>query len=227
MSRREIIVVVAIVNIALLAILFITAERLEDIPPSSVTVAIASPAADELPAATPTISQSRISTISEIPVDEVDTVLRDFAVTVAASHKGPYPDAPLTTGEVPVDMTSPGSVYTDIVVKKGDFLEKIARQHNTTIEVIKQANGMTSDHLKIGQVLRIPLFSSPEIASSQGPSLIAQKGNMEGQYRIKSGDNPWKIAKQLHMSVEDLLRLNGLDEGSARNLKPGDTIRIQ
>lgn len=51
-----------------------------------------------------------------------------------------------------------------------------------------------------------------------------QKGRM---YTIQPGDNPWKIARKFHISFEKLLELNGLDEAKARNLKIGQTIRIQ
>lgn len=44
---------------------------------------------------------------------------------------------------------------------------------------------------------------------------------------IKSGDNPWKIAKQYNVKYEDILRLNQLDEAKARNLKIGDRIRVK
>lgn len=46
-------------------------------------------------------------------------------------------------------------------------------------------------------------------------------------YVIKSGDNPWKIARRFNMDFEELLALNSLDEEKARNLKIGQKIRIR
>jgi peptidoglycan endopeptidase LytF len=46
-------------------------------------------------------------------------------------------------------------------------------------------------------------------------------------YVVKSGDSPWKIAKQFNVKPEDILQLNHLDEEKARNLKIGDRIRIK
>jgi LysM repeat protein len=46
-------------------------------------------------------------------------------------------------------------------------------------------------------------------------------------YTIKGGDNPWKIAKQYGVNVDDLLKLNGLNDERAKNLKPGDKIRVK
>ena len=46
-------------------------------------------------------------------------------------------------------------------------------------------------------------------------------------YTMKVGDNPWAIAMKHHMKVEELLRLNGLNEERARKLKPGDRLRTR
>ncbi|MFN7139155.1 MAG: LysM peptidoglycan-binding domain-containing protein, partial [Limisphaerales bacterium] len=44
-------------------------------------------------------------------------------------------------------------VYT---VKPGDVLERIARNHNTSVQAIKAANGMKTDRINAGQKLKIP-----------------------------------------------------------------------
>lgn len=46
-------------------------------------------------------------------------------------------------------------------------------------------------------------------------------------HTVKSGDNPWKIAKQHGVKYDDILRLNNLNEEKARNLKIGDRIRVK
>lgn len=46
-------------------------------------------------------------------------------------------------------------------------------------------------------------------------------------YTVQNGDSPWKIAKKCNIKVEDLLRLNNLDEEKARNLKIGQKLRIR
>jgi LysM repeat protein len=44
---------------------------------------------------------------------------------------------------------------------------------------------------------------------------------------MKSGDNPWNIARQHRVNFDDFLRLNQLDEEKARQLKPGDKLRVR
>ncbi len=46
-------------------------------------------------------------------------------------------------------------------------------------------------------------------------------------YIVKHGDNPWTIAVKNKIKVEELLRLNNLDESKAKKLKPGDQLRIK
>lgn len=41
-------------------------------------------------------------------------------------------------------------------VKSGDSLEKIARQNGTTIQAIKDLNGMTQDKIVVGKTLKLP-----------------------------------------------------------------------
>ncbi len=119
------------------------------------------------------------------------------------------------------------SNFTEITVKKGDMLEKIARQHQTSVEQIMKANNLSSTQLKIGQVLKIKtsseIYQTPT-AKAQAAVLSAAPSNF---YTVKAGDNPWTIAVKHHMKVEELLKLNNMSEEKARRLKPGDLIKIR
>lgn len=42
------------------------------------------------------------------------------------------------------------------VVKSGDTLGRIARTHKTTVEKLRSINGLTSDRILVGQVLKLP-----------------------------------------------------------------------
>jgi LysM repeat protein len=108
-------------------------------------------------------------------------------------------------------------------------LEKIARNNGTTVDAIKKANHLTTAKLSIGQVLRVPTGEiKPSTVNQLSKETEMKASNFEAQYyTIKSGDNPWKIAKQFNVKFEDLLHLNHLDEESARNLKVGDKVRVK
>lgn len=65
--------------------------------------------------------------------------------------------APTTGGSgnvpPPTPIRTSGRTYT---VASGDTLGTIARKFNTTVQAIKELNGLTDDFLSVGQVLKIP-----------------------------------------------------------------------
>lgn len=75
---------------------------------------------------------------------------------MAALGSSPVPDDKVpTTEKTTKSSTSPNSnrIY---IVKSGDSLEKIARRHQTTIQAIKELNGLTSDRIIVGKKLQLP-----------------------------------------------------------------------
>lgn len=141
----------------------------------------------------------------------------DAALVVAAPPAAP----PLPTA--PAGVTSPAAPslsFKEVVVKKGDSLEKIARQHKSTVEEILRLNALSSSFLRVGQVLKV--------APSEKKSSVAKSSAQETiYYTVKVGDSPWTIAQKHHLKVEELLKLNGLNDAKARKLKPGDRLRVK
>ena len=56
--------------------------------------------------------------------------------------------------------------YKEVKVKKGDVLERIARQNNVSVSDIMKINKLTSTRLKIGQVLKLPSAGSSKAAAT-------------------------------------------------------------
>lgn len=52
---------------------------------------------------------------------------------------------------------APAGNFKEIIIQKGDTLSTIAAQTGTTVAQLKQFNGMQSDNIRIGQVLKIPV----------------------------------------------------------------------
>lgn len=89
--------------------------------------------------------------------DSLYSIARKYGITVDAlkSANGKSSNL-LSIGEVLVIPTSSSSGSKTYVVKSGDSLWKIATSYGTSVNAIKQANGLSNDVLSIGQVLIIP-----------------------------------------------------------------------
>lgn len=95
----------------------------------------------------------------------------------------------------PSTPTPPEEDTTQLyVVKSGDSLWSIAKKFNTTVSEIRNKNNLTTDVLKVGQLLRIPGNTS----------------SSDNIYYVKSGDSLWKIANQFGTTVDAIKNQNGL-----------------
>lgn len=67
------------------------------------------------------------------------------------------------TGTANAPSTGSSSIH---LVKAGETLTKIARQHATTVKAIRAANGLKTDRVSVGQKLKIPARSGATNASA-------------------------------------------------------------
>ena len=108
---------------------------------------------------------------------------------------------------------TPSEIY--YTVQAGDYLYKIAQQFGTTVEAIKEANGLTNNNLQIGDVLLIPDGSEEDDDDEETPS--------ETYYTVQAGDYLYKIAQQFGTTVEAIKEANDLTNN---NLQIGDVLLI-
>jgi peptidoglycan DL-endopeptidase LytF len=234
MTRKDIIIIAVLANIGMLAILFMLAFRDEDSKTqeqTEINYSIAEISSEP-------IQESGHEMVKVEPRDEVDSVLDELSNNSIHSYLVDEGDASQHIGhdssldqqhvQENFNKQSSDDFFVEIAIKRGDALEKIARANGTTVEAIKKANHLTSDRLKIGQILQIPVNTQPKNTQISKPSVVSASSNHDAEYYIiKSGDNPWKIAKQYQIKVDEFLKLNDLDEDTARNLKIGDRIRVR
>ena len=215
MNRKNTILIAVLINAGLLAVLLIAALTTQNELPNQAPLAreeiLERPLFDEQPL------------IQELPVLAVN---EPFNLPEIAPSSDPVLHAlPLFVPEsAPPEIAAAPSLpsFTEVTVKKGDSLERIAKTHHTTVDGIIKLNHLPSSLLKIGQVLKIPAERSLAKAAEKKPAEAGPE-----YYTIKVGENPWGIAIRHHMKLDELLRLNGLNEEKARKLKAGDRLRIR
>jgi LysM repeat protein len=93
-------------------------------------------------------------------------------------------------------------------VRAGDSLWKLASRYGTTVDRIKRENGLRGDQLAIGQRLKIE--TGPERRSRQ--------------YTVHRGDTIGRIARRHAVSVDAMLRANGLSRRST--IHPGQVLLL-
>ncbi len=111
-------------------------------------------------------------------------------------------DAVIKTSEGQTVPSLPGDNF--YVVKSGDSLWSIANKYNTTVDVLKRINNLSSNNLQIGQILTLP-----------------SSGSTGNTYTVKSGDSLWSIANKYNTTVAELKRLNNL---TSDNLSIGQVL---
>lgn len=119
-----------------------------------------------------------------------------------------YVDAVIDGIKETYGLVGTANTYT---VKTGDSLWKIAKQFGVTPDAIRAANNLTSDVLRIGQVLTIP--------SSTGEP-TTPNGNT---YTVQNGDSLWKIANRFGTTINQLKSANNLTND---NLRVGQILVI-
>lgn len=229
MSRRDTIIIAVLVNAALLMILFATAIRSDDPQESS---SQEKTKLLELAAVPRTTTPKHDDLLNEYvfsippvakPGQESLYCFEESELTLAPSAPVAVIEKPLP----PLQLPNTDEAFVNITVKKGDFLEKIAKANNTTIAAIMQANHMSSTQLKIGQVLKVPLLDGNKGDKRLSLTQLTASQEEGAYYIVKEGDNPWMIASRNKINLEELLRLNGLDEQKAKRLRPGDKLKIR
>lgn len=105
------------------------------------------------------------------------------------------------------DTASGNLVYE---VKEGDTPWNIAREFQIPVRLLLEANGLNEKSiLRIGQKLAIPLSSKAQ----SGASKVEQSAKQH-VHIVREGDSLWRLSRQYGVSMQSLMRANGLTETS-------------
>ncbi len=121
--------------------------------------------------------------------------------------------------------------------KAGDTLGKVSAAYNIPIADICEANSWKENWpLHAGQALTIPapkpapkpvvVADTTHKADDPATKALAAAAAAAGgkTYTVKKGDNPMAIARNLHVSQEDLLKLNKIDD--PKKLQIGAVLQV-
>jgi len=109
-------------------------------------------------------------------------------------------------------------------VREGDALGNIARKHDTTVELIREVNGLKGSMIRAGSYLMIPTATRKldSYSHSADVRLSRTQGTARGSEKIehvvRPGESFWSIGQQYGVSTRSLAKWNGM--------APGDTLSV-
>ncbi len=118
-------------------------------------------------------------------------------------------------------------------IKSGDSLISISKKFNTTTQMIRSANQIKGNSIRAGGKLLIPIpkASASHYALSSGQRLQrkqnydrSSKGANKIEYKVKSGDSFWSLARKHRVGMRELAKWNGM--APTDPLHPGKKLVI-
>jgi LysM repeat protein len=114
------------------------------------------------------------------------------------------------------------------IVKGGDSLGTIARQHGTTVATLKRLNNLKSDVVRVGQRLIVPeagaTLPEPVATKPAAPAVPVTAANGALVHIVKPGESLDSIRKRYGISVGALATANNIADPS--KIRPGQELII-
>ena len=117
-------------------------------------------------------------------------------------------------------------------VHKGDSVVSVAHEFGTTVNVVRDLNGLPEGRLTVGTDLRVPSSTAVQLPAKVMLAAARVDGKVRENRRerrvrvqtVRAGDSLWTIARRHHINVNTLASMNGLHPGDA--LRAGQKIRF-
>lgn len=123
-----------------------------------------------------------------------------------------------TAGAKPVTKPTPPTSSSKHKVSYGESLWYIASTYGTSVDALRQLNGIKGDLIHPGQelVVKKGTASTPAAQPLSGKDTIS--------YTVLAGDSVWLIAHKHGVSMDELIKWNNIKNYT---IHPGQTVRIQ
>lgn len=177
-----------------------------------------------------------ISQFSEVSVDVLFSLNPGFS-RWATSPAGPWRIVlPIEAAEKLeqhlLSDTPPRLMKWDqVMVESGDTLSGLAARHHLPVSVLRSANDLKSDMIRVGQKLRLPrdeqLLVDPLYVVAANELKLLQSGLIASEritHKVRPGESLSVIALRYKVSVRELQSWNGLS--NPRKLRAGQTLTL-
>ena len=177
---------------------------------------------------------TRLSLVAALCHTSVDTIqdlnpeLRKSTVPPGAKYALKIPagrteDLVAGLAKVPAGKATAGqSTYR---VAPGDTLFSIAQRFGTSTASIRETARLKGSDIHPGQELVIPGMRLAEAPIPRAPGRVVVSSTAPQSYRVRSGDNPWLIARRFNIPLDDLLAWNNINADARLSIGQAITLR--
>jgi membrane-bound lytic murein transglycosylase D len=117
-------------------------------------------------------------------------------------------------------------------VRRGDSVASVAKHFGTTVNVIRDLNGVPQGALTVGSDIRVPSSTAVQLPAKVMLAAARVDGKVrenrrERHVRIQvahAGESLWSIARRHHINVNTLAKMNGMRPNDS--LRAGQKIRF-
>jgi membrane-bound lytic murein transglycosylase D len=121
---------------------------------------------------------------------------------------------------------------THYTVRKGDSVVSVAHHFETTVNVIRDLNGLPEGRLTVGTDLRIPSSTAVQLPAKVMLAAARVDGKVRENRRVRrvriqtvrAGESLWTIARRHGLNVNTLASINGMHAGDS--LRAGQKIKL-
>lgn len=160
----------------------------------------------------------RVGTESVREADQTDVVQAILPTSIplmqATVTPTPTVTPPPTATAIPITQET---VLLRHIVGAGETLLSLAIQYDVSVEEIQRANNLSSELIRVGDELTIPVLRDSAVAQLRAVTT-------EFEYIVTSGDTLSTIATKFGSTVESLLTANKLAAGQF--IRPGDVLVV-
>jgi LysM repeat protein len=159
------------------------------------------------------------NTLTALPTDG-----QQLRLEVPANQAVPTPQPqPVQPKPEPSKPATSAATHT---VQKGETLFGICRKYNVTVDQVTAWNKLTSNELKLGQVLKVAApGSGTTVTPSPEKPATPPASTAKAQYHtVAKGEGLWGIAKKYNTTVDAIRALNGMADNE---IKLGQKLRVK
>jgi membrane-bound lytic murein transglycosylase D len=109
-------------------------------------------------------------------------------------------------------------------IKNGEAISTIAKNYNTTVSALREANNLRGNTIRAGHYLMIPVATKPLSAySKSADARLAKTQNRQRagnkvEHVVRSGESFWTISRKYNVTHRQVAAWNGM--------APGDTLSV-